>query len=67
MSRSEFIEYFLERFDKGLVVFMEPGHFLSALMKTVEDRAGQVSAQVSEETVYKLLYDKGLVGSPRPE
>jgi hypothetical protein len=66
MNKSEFMEYLMERYAKGLVIILEEGAFLDGIAKVLEDRADRTGAAAGERAALRVLYDRGLVDSPHP-
>ena len=64
MNQSEFIEWLMDKYSRGLVIVSEEGAFMDGIVRTLDDRAARVAADVAEQKTLAILYDKGLVDTP---
>jgi hypothetical protein len=64
MNQSEYIEWLMDKWAKGLVIVVEEGAFLDGFLKTLDDRVDRRVTELVEQQVQERLYDLGLVSSP---
>jgi hypothetical protein len=66
MNSSEFFEWLMDHYARGLVIVLEEGAFLEGLSQHLDRRTDQRAEARAEKTVLRVLYDLGLVDSPHP-
>jgi hypothetical protein len=64
MSNTEFIEWLMDRWSRGLVIVVEEGAFLDGVMKALDTRADARGAAAGEAAALQALYDRNIIDSP---